>query len=81
MTTMIERVARALHEKMCEQDVMGYLAAKLDAEELARVAIEAMREMTDAMVAAAWESRMADVQGQWSDVIDAALTAAKREHE
>ena len=42
----------------------------------ARAAIEAMREMTDAMVAAAWESRMADVQGQWSDVIDEALTTS-----
>lgn len=42
-------------------------------EARARAAIEAMREMTDAMVEVAWETRMADPQGWWSDIIDAAL--------
>lgn len=42
-------------------------------EARARAAIEAMREMTDDMVEVAWETRMADPQGWWSDIIDAAL--------
>ena len=42
---MIERVAKAMHEKMCEQDIHGYLDSDIDAAELSRAAIEAMREL------------------------------------
>lgn len=55
MTSMIERVARVLHEKMCEQDINGYLSANFDLRHVAVAAIEAMREPTDELHAAAEE--------------------------
>lgn len=78
MSEMIERVARALHEKMCEQDVNGYLAAQLDAEGLARAAIEAMREPTEAMTASCGNGECAKwAPGAWANYIDTALSEGK----
>lgn len=65
MTTMIERVATALHEKACEQDVCGYLDAKIDCVGLAIAAIEAMREPTEEMCSAY------DWHDSWSYVVEA----------
>lgn len=57
---MVERVAWALHDKMVEQDVYGYLGAKIDAAELARTAIE---EMQPAILAE--RERCAKVADRW----------------
>lgn len=74
MTTMVERVARALHEKMCEQDVNGYLAAQLEAADLARAAIEALMEPTEDMLDAGDAADGYDVYvGVWTAMIQAAL--------
>lgn len=53
MSEMIERVAKRLHEKLSEQDINGYLAANFDLHAVARAAIEAMREPTEDLHAAA----------------------------
>lgn len=87
MADMVERVARALHESMSQQDIMGYLDAKIDAEVLARAAIEAMREPTEAMKLAgevpiinsgsqddAWSLS----QGTYRAMIDAALASERK---
>lgn len=76
MTEMVERVARAIY------DTDPFSGAVYDSEPeyykepfrvQARAAIEAIREMTDHMVETAWETRMADPQSWWSDIIDSAL--------
>ena len=53
MTTMIERVAKQLHETLSSQDIDGYLGANFDLHAAARAAIEAMREPTKAQLEAA----------------------------
>lgn len=71
---MIERVAAVLKEHFDNR--WGQEAPVTDAEAklIARAAIEAMREPTDAMVENAWASAMAeDARQTWKDMIDAAL--------
>jgi len=46
--TMIDRVATTLHEKMCRQDIDGYLRADIDCHELARASIEVAAKMIEA---------------------------------
>jgi len=72
---MIERVARALHESACKQDVNGYLDAKIDCAVMARAAIEAMRIPTQAMLDA---GGMTYGTG-YVAAIDAALSEGKEE--
>lgn len=65
--TMIERVARANH-------ATEFASGGATPEELARAAIEAMREPTAAMIKAAAEYALAeDAAGVWIAMIDAAL--------
>lgn len=82
MSTMIERVARAMLYRQIkangvlktEAEINSYVdGCWQDCEEDARTAIEAMREPTDAMrnaVAANWGSR---TWREYGEVIDAAL--------
>lgn len=53
MSEMIERVAKELHEKLSSQDIDGYLGANFDLKSVARAAINAMREPTEAQLEAA----------------------------
>lgn len=49
--TMVERVAKALHEKLCQQDVLGYLSATIDCGELARAATEELIDKIEGLEA------------------------------
>jgi hypothetical protein len=49
----VQKVARVLHEKLCAQDINGYLDANFDLFEVARAAIVALEEATNLMVEAA----------------------------
>lgn len=44
MSTLKEKVARALHESCSQQDINGYLDAKIDCAVLARAALAVVRE-------------------------------------
>lgn len=72
--SVIERVARAIQDKL-----PGWLAEDGTVEDvdLARAAIKAMREPTDAMVDTAWaeigEHGDADVAVIYANMIDAAI--------
>jgi len=79
--SMVERVARAIYEA---DDVwseafpwpnMGSPNQSADEyRRIARAAIEAMREPTEAMVGAGWAEALAEnANGVWSDMIDEAL--------
>ncbi len=57
MTDRIEAVETALHESMVQQDVNGYLDAKIDAGLLARAAIAAYQQSV-ASEAVAWMHTM-----------------------
>ncbi|TAL43823.1 MAG: hypothetical protein EPN91_05560 [Salinibacterium sp.] len=83
MSEMIEHVAQAL-EARCAAD-LAVEAESIDWREMARAAIEAMREPTDAMllqirgVLLTWDSRdrpqieESDAREAWQDAIDEAL--------
>lgn len=78
--SMVERVARAIEGEI---DIVEMVSAspeairRLRATRIARAAIEAMREPTDAMVDTAWaeigEHGDADVAVIYANMIDAAL--------
>lgn len=72
----IKRVAKALHESCCRQDVNGYLAAKIDCTALADVAIAALSTEAGAGVAAALPSPL---PSQGEPVADDPLEAATAE--
>lgn len=81
MSEMIERVAKALYDNMCLANphvMVTWEALQLDLKsyysELARAAIEAMREPTDEMWAAC-EQAKADFEAgiAWPVMIDAAV--------
>jgi hypothetical protein len=83
MSEMIKRVAQAIKSGMTDSGVVslvangprGELALRQFFEDLAVVAIEAMREPTDAMFeAAATVDRYAEPGEEWGPMIDAALT-------
>lgn len=77
---MVERVAKALYEATPFKETEGGYDAQSDLYRrscrlLARAAIEAMREPTDAMVDAAYgRERTGTERGNWRAMIDAALT-------
>ena len=64
MSEMIERLARAIEAES------NYVISQHHAKALARVAIEAMREPTEAMLST---SGYQDADEVWRDMIDAAL--------
>lgn len=83
MTTMIEQVARALCEAGYDIDPFmfhyQYETRRASYDALARAAIEAMREPTDAMVSAMiwqvndWQNEKGTDQDVWYAPITAAL--------
>lgn len=81
MSTMVERVARAIYFRADDQGDKAWNHCQSwhrdIAREQARAAIEAMREPTDAMANAAWakigEDGDADVAVIYANMIDAAL--------
>lgn len=95
MTTMIEKVARAIFEACNRQDPVagfGYadadggktvLDGAYDLTAIARAAITAMREPTDGMDDAAYDSDALEngssAYGCWQAMIDAALAEEPQE--
>ena len=80
---MVERVAKALEAKLSEMtsgdDTLNYRrpSGELASAELARAAINAMREPTPEMLEAAWSDILAeDGAGTWRKMIDAALKSS-----
>lgn len=84
MSEMVEKVARAMAEKSkARQPGMHTLNSlpmdgKEDFLEMARAAIEAMREPTEAMVKSGSSMYCNEYEAPdiWEDMIDAALTSA-----
>lgn len=72
--TMLERVARAIHDASHKE--LGFSWAKEMRMAQALAAIEAMREPTDAMLSATSFVRGLEEYplANWEDMIDAALT-------
>lgn len=70
MTEMIEKVARAIVKEDGSFTVIDYHRG------LARAAIEAMREPTEAMLSAARKQH--DLVGTWQAMIEAALIGEKQ---
>lgn len=60
MTSMVNIVAKKIHEKLCQQDIDGYLAANFDLHEVARSAIEAMAAPNSKMCKAAAKAMSPD---------------------
>ncbi len=78
MGEMVERVARAIAEFDCDLGKAGpadcdEINGNCQCRKLARAAIAAMREPTDAMVNEAWGTTLA--AAFWRAMIDAALSA------
>jgi len=75
MSSMVERVARAIEKKLSRTDPYDERQHKrFNYDECARAAIAAMREPTEGMLAAgAWELTNEYVGRQWQAMIDAAL--------
>ncbi len=72
MSDMIERVAAAIAVYGIRNHIVKL--PKEDAVDLARAAIEAMREPTEAMLKAAWSvDRYAQAGEEWDAMIEAAL--------
>lgn len=63
---MVERVARAIEDRLRGKDFLSY-------EEAARAAIEAMREPTDAMADDGYRAIKHGADAVWRAMIDAAL--------
>ncbi len=76
MTEMEERVAAAIMRAYFSRPVdeqTGINVSVADQADLARAAIEAMREPTEAMVSAAYFKMLRGRGGCWRAMIDAAL--------
>jgi hypothetical protein len=74
MTEMVEHVAKAIYEKF--EDRPSYARRQMNgllAEELARAAIEAMREPTEQQLRAAWAKVDSNIDDFWRAMVDAAL--------
>lgn len=83
MTSMVEKVARALRKFAAEMEVSSNGEKSPDvmvhSHELARAAIEAMREPTEAVMAAINEHAGSIApEYAWRDGIDAALSEETR---
>jgi hypothetical protein len=78
--TMVEKVAKAIHEKAYETRGADRMP---DWEAVAKAAIEAMREPTQEMLNARHlitkDNYIADETDNWRAMIDAALTDGKSE--
>ena len=72
MTEMVERVARAIRESEEWSSFWGEEESLV----LARAAIEAMREPTNKMLAAAMAETATDLTAEYRAMIDAALVQA-----
>lgn len=81
MTTMIERVARAVEDQLDVQEALladPLTLKRIKARRIVRAAMTELRNPTDAMVDAGWDARRGKsathIERIWHGMIDAALS-------